>query len=86
MEVRRNELIRARYVRGAFRGEGLWQIAAAGGRTKVTYRWRVRPAGLVPGVIAFVFNAPRYQSEIMQAGFEALAQHLADQVSEVAVA
>jgi len=77
VEIRKNELIRARYVEGAFRGEGLWKLTAQENGTNVSYRWRVRPKGLLPWVIALAFDAPKAQSEIMKAGFRALERHLA---------
>ena len=42
VEDRKNEMIRIKYVKGAFRGEGLWKLEEINGKTKLSFRWRVR--------------------------------------------
>ena len=42
VEAKKNEMIRIKYVKGAFRGEGLWKLESIDGKTKLSFRWRVR--------------------------------------------
>ncbi len=78
VEVLRHERIRARSC-GELRGEGLWLLRGAGGRTEVTYVWRVELVKpwmrrLAP-LLAPVF---RWNHDgVMRAGAAGLARHLA---------
>ena len=76
VETKKNELWRAEYVDGAFRGEGIWKLEAANGNTKLSYRWRYRPSGMLLRLFAPIINIPTKHSEVMKAGFAALNEYL----------
>lgn len=70
--------LRVEYVGGAFRGDGAWRFEPAAGKTRVTFRWRARPAGplgwLAPRtLLAWI---ARSHHDVMQAGFAGLNAYL----------
>ena len=76
VEVKKNELLRYEYVEGAWRGEGLWKLEAKDGKTKLSYRWRASPSGLLLRIMAPFVNVPKAHSDVMKAGFDGLNEHL----------
>ena len=75
IETKKNELWHLQYVEGAFRGEGTWKLEAIDGNTKVSYRWRCRPSGLLRILAPFI-NIPKGHSEVMKVGFAGLNEYI----------
>lgn len=75
VEVKNNEMIRVNYVGGSFRGEGLWKFESLEGKTKLSYRWRTSPAGLLR-ILAPFLPVAKSHSDITKAGFNNLSKFL----------
>jgi hypothetical protein len=76
VEVKKDELMRCQFIEGAVRGEGLWKLEPKDGKTKLSYRWRASPAGLLLRILAPLINMPKGHSDVMQACFKQLNEHL----------
>ena len=76
VEVNKNEMIRVNYVGGALIGEGLWKFESLEGKTKLSYRWRTSPSGLLLRIIAPLLPFEKNHSDVMKAGFNSLKRNL----------
>jgi ribosome-associated toxin RatA of RatAB toxin-antitoxin module len=76
VEVKNNEMIRVDYVKGAFRGEGLWKFESLDSNTKLSYRWRTSPSGLLLRIMAPFLPVKKSHSDFMKAGYEGLNRFL----------
>lgn len=74
--TKKNESLRFLYVEGAFRGEGTWQFEAVDGNTKLSFRWRCRPSGLLMNIVSAFVNIPKDHSKVMKAGFDSLNEYI----------
>jgi ribosome-associated toxin RatA of RatAB toxin-antitoxin module len=75
-EIIENQLIRVEFVEGDFVGEGKWTFDPENGRTKIWFRWKVRPNRLLTRVISRFIDIGKLHSEVTQAGFEGLNEYL----------
>jgi ribosome-associated toxin RatA of RatAB toxin-antitoxin module len=76
VKTKKNESWEFEYVEGAFRGEGLWKLEAAGEDTKVSFRWHCRPGTLLVKIMSPFVNVPKSHSEFMKAGFASLNEYV----------
>jgi len=76
VEVKNNEMIRVDYVKGAFRGEGLWKFESLEGKTKLSYRWRTSPSGLIFRIISPFLPVKKSHSDTMKTGYDNLNKFL----------
>jgi ribosome-associated toxin RatA of RatAB toxin-antitoxin module len=76
VEAKNNEMIRVNYVEGAFRGEGLWKFESLEGKTKLSFRWRTSPSGLLLRILAPFLPIEKSHSDVMKAGFNNLNKFL----------
>lgn len=76
LEVHINEIIRVKYIKGAFEGEGLWEFKTTGNKTILTFRWTVSPKVLPLQIISFFYPLNKSHSAVMQKGFENLKKVL----------
>ena len=76
VEVKNNEMIRVHYIEGALRGEGLWKFESFEGKTKLSYRWRTSPSGLLLRILAPFLPVEKSHSDVTKAGFNNLAKFL----------
>jgi hypothetical protein len=70
--------MRIEYVGGAYRGEGTWRFQPANGKTRLRFRWRVRPVGWLSWLLRLSPSSARkarYHHEVMQAAFAGLNRH-----------
>jgi len=74
--TKKNELWHVQYVEGVFRGEGTWKLEAINGNTKVSFRWRCRPSGLLLRMLAPFMNIPKGHSNVMKLGFAGLNEYI----------
>jgi len=74
--ARRAESIRVAYVEGAFRGEVVWSFEPAEGGTRLSYRWQVRPTGVLR-LLAPLLPIEKSHSDTMQVCFDNLNRFLA---------
>lgn len=77
VEVKNNEMIRVNYVEGSFSGEGLWKFEGSDGKTKLSFRWRTNPSGLLLRIVASFYPIEKSHSRVMRAGFDNLNKFLA---------
>ena len=75
-EVIENQLIRVEFVEGDLVGEGEWTFEPENGRTRIRFRWKVRPNRLLPKLMSRFIDIGKVHSEVMQAGFEGLSEYL----------
>ena len=76
VEIKPNEMIRLHYIKGAYKGEGLWEFKQIDDKTKVTFRWRTSPNTLLLKIIAPFFPIAKTHSAVMQKGFKNLKKLL----------
>ncbi len=76
VEAKNNEMIRINYVEGAFRGEGLWKFESLEGKTRLSFRWRTSPSGLLLRILAPFLPIEKSHSDVMKAGFNNLNKFL----------
>lgn len=81
IEVKNNEMIRVNYVEGALRGEGVWKFEILEGKTKLSYRWRTSPAGLLLRILAPLLPFERNHSNVMKAGYYRLTEFLENKIA-----
>ena len=74
-EIKEN-MARVEYVEGAFRGEGIWTFEPVDGKTRLRFRWRVRPSGWLLRLLAPFIDIGQSHHEVMKAGFEGLNQYV----------
>jgi hypothetical protein len=70
--------MRIEYVGGAYRGEGIWGFQPQGGKTRLRFRWRVRPMGWLSWLLRLSPSAAREarsHHEVMRAGFAGMNRH-----------
>lgn len=77
VEIKINEMVKGNYVEGAYRGEFVWEFKELDGKTKVRFRWRTKPEGLLLRILASFLPIEKYHSDVMKAGFENLNKFLA---------
>jgi uncharacterized protein YndB with AHSA1/START domain len=75
-EILENHRIRCEYLEGDLTGYGDLTLEPVGQATRIEYRWRVKTRGRA-NILGPLLNLKRRHSEVIQAGFRALAQHLA---------
>jgi ribosome-associated toxin RatA of RatAB toxin-antitoxin module len=76
VEARKNEIIRLKYVKGAFRGEGLWKLEKIDGKTKISFRFRVRHYDFFLRIIAPFVPIEKRHSDVMKAVFDGFNKYL----------
>ena len=76
IETKKNELWRLQYFKGPLRGEGEWKLEAINDDTKVSYRLRAYPSGLLVRIVATFINMPKSHSKVWKAGYAALNKHV----------
>lgn len=76
VESIKNEMIRIKYFKGAFKGEGLWKLANINGKTKLSFRWRVRHAQLFLRIMAPFVSVEKRYSDVMKAMFDGFNKYL----------
>jgi hypothetical protein len=76
VEAKKNEMIRTKYVKGAFRGEGLWKLESINGKTKLSFRWRVRHSEVFLRIMAPFVPVEKRHSGIIKAVFDGIKKHL----------
>ncbi len=70
--------MRVEYVRGAYRGKGTWSFEPEDGKTRLRFRWRVRPMGWLGWLLRLspsTAREARSHHEVMKAGFAGLNRH-----------
>ena len=72
VEVKDNEMIRANYIEGALRGEGLWKFDSLEGKTKLSFRWQTSLSGFLPRIMGLFLPVEKKHSDVMKAGFDNL--------------
>lgn len=70
VEAKKNEMIRIRYVKGAFRGEGLWKFEKINGKTKISFRWSVRHTEVFLRIMAPFVSIEKRHSDVMRVVFD----------------
>jgi hypothetical protein len=71
---------RVEYVGGAYRGEGAWSYEPEDGKTRVSYRWRVRPKGWLSWLLSLSPSRAKEAGShhaVMAAGFAGLNRYFA---------
>ncbi len=71
--------LRLEYVAGAYRGEGTWSLEPVDGKTRLRFRWRVRPMGWLGWLLRLSPSSQRKggaHREVMKAGFAGLNRYL----------
>ncbi len=77
VEVENKKLVRVVYLKGAFKGEGLWKFEDLGDKTKLSYRWKASPAGFILlRILVYLFPMEKGHSKTMKEGFNNLNQFL----------
>ena len=76
IEVIKNEMWHTKYIGGAFIGEGIWKLEPTDGNTKISYRWRTSPSGLLLRILAPFINIPKHHSAIMKKFFTSLNEYI----------
>ena len=76
VEIKMNEMVKGNYVEGAYRGEFIWEFKESDGKTKVSFRWRTKPEGLLLRILAPFLPIEKYHSNVMKAGFDNLNKFL----------
>ena len=76
VEIKMNEMVKGNYVEGAYRGEFVWEFKDLDGKTKLSFRWRTKPAGLLLRILAPFLPIEKYHSDVMKAGFNNLNKFL----------
>lgn len=76
IESRKNEMILVKYVKGAFKGEGLWKIENINGKTKLSFRWSVRHAQLFLRIMAPFVSVEKRHSDLMKVMFNGFNKYL----------
>jgi hypothetical protein len=69
---------RVEYVGGAYRGEGAWSFEPEDSKTRLRFRWRVRPKGWLSWLLRLSPSAAREgrsHHAVMRAGFAGLNQY-----------
>jgi len=61
---------------GDFAGTGTWTFEPTDGKTKVRFRWNVRPKRLLFVLVSPFVNIGKRHSNVMQKGFKALKSYL----------
>ncbi len=61
---------------GDFVGTGEWRLEPSGGKTKLSYRWTVRPKRLSFVILSPFIDMGKTHSDVMQKGFKALNNYL----------
>lgn len=75
-EVEKNRMLRFQYVKGAFRGEGVWKFQNLEGITNIIFHWRANPSWLMLRLLGPLIDIPKSHSKVIQAGFKNLKKHL----------
>jgi uncharacterized protein YndB with AHSA1/START domain len=75
-EIIENKLIRVEFVEGDFLGDGEWTLVPENGKTKIRFRWKVRPNRFLTKLMSRFVNIGKIHSKVMQAGFEGLNKYL----------
>jgi ribosome-associated toxin RatA of RatAB toxin-antitoxin module len=75
LETKKNEMLRLDYVQGSFRGIGVWKFENLDGKTKISFRWRMSPAGWLR-IVAPFYPIVKSHSDVMQKGFIKLNKFL----------
>jgi len=70
VEDRKNEMIRIKYVKVAFRGEDLWKLEKINGKTKLSFRWRVRHFDFFLRIISPFVSVEKRHADVMKAVFD----------------
>ena len=70
VEAKKNEMIRIKYVKGAFRGEGLWNFEEIDGKTKLSFKWRVRHSEVFLHIIAPFVPVEKRHADVMKVVFD----------------
>lgn len=68
--------LKTEYVAGDIRGEGIWTLEPVGDRTRVRFRWHVRPHRRMFRLLAPFVDFGRMHSQVMQIGFGRLNEYL----------
>lgn len=71
-EVTEDKLWRVEYIGGDVRGEGLWTFEPVEGKTRVSFRYRVRPKRWLFRLLAPFVDFGKLHSGVMQAFFAEL--------------
>jgi hypothetical protein len=74
VEVRENEMIRSEYIDGPTRGVGTLTLTPVDGKTRVSYRYQVRPQARL--LRLFPRLHPRVHRRYMRTYFEGLRRYL----------
>ncbi len=80
VESKKNEIIRIKYVKGAFRGEGLWKLEGIDGKTKLSFRWRVRHSEMFLRIMAPFVPVEKRHSDVMTAAFDGFKKYLEQKI------
>ena len=75
LEAKNNVMLRLDYVKGAFNGIGVWKFESLKGKTKISFRWRMSPAGWLR-IVAPFYPIVKSHSDVMQKGFIKLNKFL----------
>lgn len=75
-EIVENDLIRFEYLKGDLAGYGDLRLEPVGEATRVSYHWQVTTRGKAH-IIGPLLNISKRHSQVMQAGFRALAEQVA---------
>ncbi len=75
-EILENHSIRFEYLKGGLVGYGDLTLEPEGDRTRIGYHWRVKTRGTA-SIVGPLLNLERRHSEVIQAGFRALAEQVA---------
>ena len=61
---------------GDFVGTGTWTFEPTDGKTKIRFRWNVRPKRLLFVLVSAFVDIGKLHSDVMQKGFKALSSYL----------
>lgn len=73
IEAEPNKFLWVKYIRGAFEGEGLWEVEKVGEKTKIRFRWRTNPSIIRLKLLDLFYPVARTHSRVMRKGFKGLA-------------
>jgi uncharacterized protein YndB with AHSA1/START domain len=74
VEARENEMIRNEYIDGPFFGTGTFTLSPVDGKTRVSYRWVIRPRALPMRML--IFAVPRVHRRFMRVFFDGLRRYV----------
>lgn len=76
VETKKNEMIRLKYIKGAFSGDVLWKFEELEGKTKVSFRWQVDLSWWLLRMASHFSSIAKTHSDVMVKGYDNLNKYL----------